>query len=315
MSFSSNTSISSAWISIFNLGCVGSSASFKAFGVYSRGDDVESTSSLGAGNYSGSIIITAEGAGGSPKQIQVSLEVKEADSLGMNFKWIPAGSFMMGSPSDEGGRSSKETQHEVTLSQGYYIQTTEVTQGQWESVMGINPSYFSSCGSDCPVEQVSWEDVQEFIDRMNQRGEGTYKLPTEAQWEYAARAGSSSAFANGGITVTDYSCDNDSNLDAMGWHCGNSDSKTHSVAQKNANGWGLYDMHGNVWEWCQDWYDGDYYDSGSMTDPVGPSTGSYRVRRGGSWGDHARNCRSAFRHDYGPGGRRSILGFRLVRLP
>ena len=134
------------------------------------------------------------------------------------------------------------------------MQTTEVTQGQWRSVMGSNPSDFANCGNNCPVENVSWDDIQSFITAMNQRGDGTYRLPTEAEWEYAARAGSTSAFANGGISVTD--CSYDPNLDAMGWYCGNASSTTHSVGGKQPNAWGLYDMHGNVWEWCQDWYGG-----------------------------------------------------------
>jgi len=123
------------------------------------------------------------------------------------------------------------------------MQTTEVTQGQWRAVMGSNPAYFQNCGDDCPVEQVSWDDIQTFIAVLNTRGEGIYRLPTEAEWEYAARAGSTAALANGGTTVTD--CSYDQNLDAMGWYCGNAASKTHPVAQKQPNAWGLYDMHGN----------------------------------------------------------------------
>jgi|GEM_PF-5713205 len=137
------------------------------------------------------------------------------DSLGMKFVLIPAGTFTMGSPSTEPGRySSEDPQHQVTLS-SFYMQTTEVTQGQWKAVMGSNPSYFSTCGDNCPVEQVSWNDIQTFITALNSRGEGTYRLPTEAEWEYAARANSTTAFANGGITNT--SCSPvDTNLDAMG---------------------------------------------------------------------------------------------------
>ena len=137
----------------------------------------------------------------------------------------------------------------MTISQAYHLQTTEVTQAQWEAVMGSNLSWFSGC-SNCPVEQVSWNDVQGFIATMNQRGEGTYRLPTEAEWEYACRAGSNTAFANGPITET--GCGNDPNLDALGWYCGNSDDNTNQEAQKTPNAWGLFDMHGNVWEYCQD---------------------------------------------------------------
>ena len=234
------------------------------------------------------------------------------NTLDMTFVQIYPGTFIMGSPEDELGRSSSETQHQVTLTQGYYMQTTEVTQGQWEAVMGSNPSNFSDCGDDCPVEQVSWDDVQVFITQLNLRGEGTYSLPTEAQWEYAARAGSTTALANGNITVTN--CSYDVNLDAMGWYCYNSNSTPHPVAGKQANDWGLYDMHGNVWEWCQDWY---YYSypSGAVTNPEGPSTGSDRVFRGGSWSLNARYCRSALRDCSTPGGRDYGLGFRLVLSP
>ncbi|KPA13283.1 secreted protein containing Sulphatase-modifying factor domain protein [Candidatus Magnetomorum sp. HK-1] len=238
------------------------------------------------------------------------------NSLGMTFVYIPPGTFMMGSPTDELGRGGNETQHQVTLTKGYFMQTTEVTQGQWKAVMGSNPSYFQNCGDNCPVEEVYWYKVQDFIESLNQKeGTSKYRLPTEAEWEYAARAGSSTAFANGAIT--ERYCDYDPNLDAMGWYCGNSNDKTHPVAQKLSNAWGLYDMHGNVWEWCQDWYNS--YPENSVTDPTGPSLGSYRVLRGGSWGDSAHYCRSAKRDSDSPGDRLSycggFLGLRLSRTP
>ncbi|WP_320042265.1 SUMF1/EgtB/PvdO family nonheme iron enzyme [uncultured Desulfobacter sp.] len=183
---------------------------------------------------------------------------KIKNELGMTFVYIPPGTFMMGSPDSEPGRDDDEILHPVTLTKGFYMQTTQVTQAQWQAVMGDNPSDFSGCGYDCPVERVSWEDVQEFIDRLNQQLSDTgYRLPTEAEWEYAARAGSQTAFANGPITIIESGLDLDPNLDAMGWYCYNAHGKTHPVAQKAANDWGLYDMHGNVWEWCADWYD-DY---------------------------------------------------------
>ncbi|MCP4600358.1 MAG: SUMF1/EgtB/PvdO family nonheme iron enzyme [Proteobacteria bacterium] len=232
------------------------------------------------------------------------------NSLGMTFKLISAGTFTMGSPENEPGRYSDETQHQVTLTNSYYMQTTEVTQAQWVAVMGSNPSYHSSCPT-CPVERVSWNDVQSYIIALNAMGQGTYFLPTEAQWEYAARAGTTTAFANGGITET--GCGYDPNLDQMGWYCYNSGDTTHPVAQKQANAWGLYDMHGNVWEFCQYWYGS--YPAGPVTDPVGPSSGSYRVLRGGSWGNYARRCRSAHRLRNSPGFRGASLGFRLARTP
>ena len=232
------------------------------------------------------------------------------NSLGQTFALIPAGTFTMGSPSDELGRYSDETQHEVTLTQPFYMQTTEVTQAQWESVMGSNPSYFDGCPT-CPVEMVSWDDVQKFIVKMNARGEGTYSLPTEAQWEYAARAGSTTAFYNGGITVTD--CGYDPNLNAIGWYCYNADSKPLPVAGKTPNAYGLYDMSGNVWEWCHDWF--GTYPSSAVTDPVGPTSGSLRVYRGGCWYGFARYCRSALRYGDEPGIRSRYFGFRLAFSP
>ncbi|MFC1895991.1 formylglycine-generating enzyme family protein [Thermodesulfobacteriota bacterium] len=237
------------------------------------------------------------------------------NSIGMKFVRIGPGSFMMGSPSDEPGRDSDETLHRVTLTKGFSMQTTEVTQGQWKAVMGSNPSKFQECGDDCPVENVSWEDCQEFISRLNEKeGTSMYRLPTEAEWEYACRAGSSTAFASGGIREQE--CAHDPNLDAMGWYCSNSGKKTLPVGQKEPNDWGLHDMHGNVWEWCQDrseWKNGvatDTYKDG-VVDPL-CNTGSKRVNRGGSWKDHARYCRSAVRISYGPAHRYYILGFRVA---
>ena len=225
----------------------------------------------------------------------------------MTFRLIPAGTFVMGSPSGELGQGDDETQYTVTISEPFYMQTTEVTQGQWKAVMDNNPSDFDSCGLNCPVEKMSWEDAQTFIATLNAMGEGSYTLPTEAQWEYAARAGSNKAFANGDISDTT----TDSNLDVMGWYDSNSGSTPHAVAQKKPNAWGLFDMHGNVHEWCNDWY-GTYPDI-SVTDPGGSSSGSYRVLRGGSWYNNARYCRSARRSYSSPGDRVNTIGLRLSR--
>jgi len=247
------------------------------------------------------------------------------NSLGQTFVLLPAGTFTMGSPPDE-PRNNDETQHQVTLSKSFYMMTTEVTLAQWEEVMGSTPSipWPSWAGPpcqdpSCPVQHVSWDDVQDYIAQMNLRGEGTYSLPTEAQWEYAARAGSTTAFANGGITGLycgiSPGSKPDPNLDAMGWYCYNSDDTIHPVAQKTPNAWGLYDMHGNVAEWCQDWWEYSY-PSKAVTDPTGPSSGSYRVLRGGTWNHSPFSCRSAYRGDhYEPGGKSPSFGFRLVRQP
>jgi formylglycine-generating enzyme required for sulfatase activity len=229
------------------------------------------------------------------------------NSLGMSFNLLPAGTFIMGSPTDEPGRLSEEIEHQVTLTQGFYMQTTEVTQGQWRAVMGSNPSSFRSCGDDCPVENVSWEDVQQFLLTLNTMGEGTYSLPTEAQWEYACRAGTTTAFANGDITSTRGV---DPNLELMGWYVGNSGSTTHPVAQKNPNAWGLYDMHGNVSEWTADWH-GSY--SGDATDPTGAASGSHKVARGGSWRSSAEGARCANRNFFDTDIGINLYGFRLLR--
>jgi len=239
--------------------------------------------------------------------------------LGMSFVYVPPGTFMMGSPESELERDYDETLHQVRLTKGFYMQTTEVTQGQWKAIMaGDNPSHFNTCGDDCAVDSVSWYDVQDFIFRLNfwsaALGEGTpYRLPTEAEWEYAARAGSTTAFANGEIIQT--YCLLDPNLDLMGWYCGNSEDTTHPVARKHPNAWGLYDMHGNVWEWVQDWWDPDYGldPVGPVTDPTGGSGGGFRVYRGGCWNCYAAECRVAERNYNMPGDRFYTRGVRLVR--
>ena len=221
--------------------------------------------------------------------------------LGMEFVGVPAGSFVMGSPEDEAGRDSDEVQHEVRISRGFWMGKYEVTQGEWEGVMGGNPSYFRECGARCPVEWVSWDDVQEFIRRLNEQESGSgyvYRLPTEAEWEYAARAGTTGARYG--------------ELDEIAWYSDNSGGTTHPVGQKGANAWGLHDMLGNVDEWTADRY--GEYPSGAATDPQGPDTGSTWVGRGGSWGTIAWAVRSAYRDSLSPGRRASPhFGFRLVR--
>ncbi len=231
--------------------------------------------------------------------------------LNMSFVYIRAGSFLMGSPETEPGRQADELQHEVTITQPFYLQTTPVTQGQWRAIMGSNPSKFSNGGDNCPVEGVSWHDCQEFLQRLNSREEGTYRLPSEAEWEYACRAETATAFANGDITQL--FCDHDPSLDAAGWYCYNADRRTHPVGEKQANPWGLYDMHGQVGEWCQDWY-GEYAPT-PETDPKGLSSGTERVVRGGSWFASSKKCRSASRFKWPPHSKNNlqIIGFRLVR--
>ena len=231
-----------------------------------------------------------------------------SNSIGQTFVLVPAGTFNMGSPEDEPGRDSDETRHQVTLTQSYYMQTTEVTQSQWEAVMGNNPSSFTGC-PDCPVESVSWGDVQAFIDKMNALGEGVYRLPTDAEWEYACRAGTVTPFYWG-----DYgNCSKANYGNLWSEECvGINPGRTMNVASFASNAWGLYDMSGNVWERCQDWYS-DEMPSTPVIDPTGPSSGTERVDRGGGWNYWARGCRSANRAKTDPAGYTPLLGFRLVR--
>ena len=252
--------------------------------------------------------------GGRPQQMQ--------SRAGVEFVWIPAGSFMMGS---ENGSDEKPV-HRVTIADGFYMGKYEVTQAQWQAVMGNNPSYFKGC-DNCPVEQVSWDDAVSFVARLNAQNDGyTYRLPTEAEWEYAARAG----------TTGDYAGD----LDAMAWYGNNSGrtrldaaeiyrtdlsnyykritengGQTHAVGSKLPNAFGLFDMHGNVWEWCQDWYHDSY--AGAPIDGSAWLSGGeqkYRVLRGGSWFDNASLLRSANRYGVTPGYRGNDGGLRVVAV-
>lgn len=225
------------------------------------------------------------------------------------FVYIQPGTFIMGSPEYEPGRNSAETQHEVTLTSGFYMQTTPVTQRQWKSVIGINPSSFSKVSDDHPVESISWHECQDFIKRLNSIGEHTYRLPTEAEWEYACRAGSSGPCTDG--EIAELFCGYDHNLNTIGWYCGNSDRTTHPVAKKKPNAWGLYDMHGNVLEWCRDWY--AEYATTPQEDPCGQVTGLGRVIRGGSYFSNAKSCRSASRFYWSPNSKSDFIGVRLVK--
>ena len=227
------------------------------------------------------------------------------NSIGMKLRLIPAGEFMMGSPGTESGRGANETQHRVSITKPFYLGVTEVTQEQYQKVMGTNPSYFK--GPQNPVETVSWADAVEFCGKLSalpaEKTAGhVYRLPTEAEWEYACRSGTTTAYGFG---------DDASRLGDYGWFRSNSDSKTHPVGEKKPNAWGLYDMHGSVWEWCQDRY--GEYPSGSATDPTGATSGSDRVLRGGSWNYYARYCRSAYRDRITPEYRDYYLGFRVLR--
>ncbi|MCI5167340.1 MAG: formylglycine-generating enzyme family protein [Candidatus Electrothrix sp. GM3_4] len=226
------------------------------------------------------------------------------------MRWIPPGRFLMGSPEDEPGRWDDEgPQHQVTISQGFWLFDTPVTQALWQAVMKENPSKFQT--PERPVEQVSWDDCQEFLQKINGQYPGLeLDLPSEAQWEYACRAGTSTALYTGPIEIHDNAAPA---LEPIAWYSKNSGGETHPVAEKPANDWGLYDMLGNVWEWCLDGQ--REYRVEDEVDPAGTmKPGGNRVFRGGSWYSRARCCRSACRDGYEPVSRYDFLGFRCVRV-
>ena len=223
---------------------------------------------------------------------------------GVSFDMIAVegGTFTMGATAEQASDaySDEKPTHQVTLS-SYYIGKTEVTQELWQAVMGSNPSGFS--GANLPVEKVSWEDCQIFIAILNELTGKYFRLPTEAEWEYAARGGSKSQ---------GYKYSGSNTVDDVAWYPSNSSSKTHPVATKAPNELGIYDMSGNVLEWCSDWYSSSYYSSSSQYNPTGPASGSRRVYRGGSWGSSARLCRVSYRDYNGPSYRFYNLGLRLA---
>lgn len=218
---------------------------------------------------------------------------------GMEFVWVPGGEFEMGNLFGEGFGSEKPV-HEVELD-GFWLGRCPVTQEEWRKVIGQNPPYVKK-GSRYPVEKISWEDAQTFIQKLNGAEENRFRLPTEAEWEYAARSGGKREKYAGGEHV-----------DHVAWYNGNSEGTTHPVRRKAPNGLGLFDMSGNVWEWCQDWFDDEYYEKSPHTNPRGPSKGSYRVLRSGSWDSSPTYIRSSGRNYWDPSNGDFNTGFRLVR--
>lgn len=248
---------------------------------------------------------TVEEAQLESKQVEEPKLETYTNSIGMEFIQIPAGEFLMGC-SEENTNCSDSTKpvHKVKITKPFYMGKYEVTQKQWLKVMGKNPSKFKGC-EDCPVEQVSWEDVKKFIKKLNvisasANEKKKYRLPTEAEWEYAARAESTTIYYWGNEMDRGYA-----------WSFENSES-THPVGQMKPNSFGLYDMMGNVWEWCEDWYEQNYYKNSPTSNPLGPTSGKYRVIRGGAWAYGYKVLHSSYHFIAYPSERDYSIGFRLI---
>jgi len=232
---------------------------------------------------------------------------EERSFAGIKFIWIPAGEFIMGTENPEYNTVYTQPAHTVSISRGFWMGKYEVTQGQWTEIMGINPSYFPEPTGNRPVEQVSWDMAQEFISKLNEAGEGTFRLPTEAEWEYACRADTTTEFYFGD--------DLEASL-PYAWTWENARFLTRLSGLLQPNPWGLYDMSGNVWEWCSDYYDSGFYslaDPLLTVDPIGPIWTPYRVARGGSWYNFAHEARSSNRFGFIPDSSYNIIGLRLCR--
>jgi len=245
-----------------------------------------------------------------------ALEKTITNSIGMEFVLIPGGTFNMGSPPDEVNRDGDEKRHRVTISNPFYMQTTEVTVKQWRAVMGKRFFFKKKGTEDMPVVRVSWVDCMDFIGKLNALNQGTYRLPTEAEWEYVCRAGSTSAYSWGKtIDCTQAMYGNNTlKIDTCvksAQSKGLPADQPAPVKSYQPNAWGLYDMEGNVWEWCQDWF--GRYETGEAVDPRGPGSGTDKVRRGGSWYGVGYRCRCANRTFSNPANRYQTTGFRLVR--
>lgn len=223
------------------------------------------------------------------------------DSISQNMVWVTGGKYIMGSFS---GDSDEKPEHEVIVD-GFAISKYPVTQRQWMVIMGSYSGEFAGC-DQCPVDMISWDDAQRFIKKLNLLTGKHYALPTEAEWEYAAK---------GGLKTAGYRYSGSNNIDAVGWHSGNSGRHPHPVGEKEPNELGLYDMTGNVWEWCQDWYNKNYYELQNRNNPMGPESGRSRVRRGGSWFTQMINCRTSARNSVKQDYKDDIAGFRLVQYP
>ena len=264
-------------------------------------------------------------AGRSRGPVKVDMALDLGGGVALKLVLIPAGKFMMGSPAGEPGRGGEEgPRHEVTITRPFYMGSYSVTQGQYERVMGSNPSYYK--GVTNPVEMVSWDDAVEFCKKLSRKTGKKVRLPTEAEWEYACRAGTTSAF-NTGDTLNPGQADCNFSVSSpnpgylakfMAWLRSflpageQAKGGPKPVGSFGPNAWGLYDMHGNVWQWCADRYGEDYYANSPASDPAGPETGAGRVQRGGGWNNLPANCRSAVRNRSAPDYRFNGRGFRVA---
>jgi len=234
--------------------------------------------------------------------------IRITNSLGITFSLIPPGQFSMGSPLDEEWHREEEILHRVTLTRPFYLSVTEMTQGQWKALMGNNPSFFT--GDNLPVETVTWDEANAFCRKLGQKDGAKYRLPTEAEWEYACRAGTTTPFHTG-PTIQPGEANYDGNSTYAGGSKGEFRETTTPADTFAPNAWGLHDMHGNVWEWCQDWY--APYPKGETKDPTGPASGEKRVMRGGCWINFPAVCRSANRGGIKPVSWNFHVGFRIVQ--
>jgi formylglycine-generating enzyme required for sulfatase activity len=239
----------------------------------------------------------------------ISLDAKQpvVNAVGMKFVWIPPGTFMMGSPGSEKGRGDDEHHRKLTIRKGFYMSAHLVTQEQWQAVLGENPSEFKG-EKNLPVDSVSWNDCQEFLKKLKGKDKKAYRLPTEAEWEYACRSGTTTPFHFGATLSTDKANYNGNFVYGKGVK-GIHREKTTPVGSFPANAWGLHDMHGNLWQWCNDWHGG--YSAKDLTDPQGPKSGKERILRGGSWGSHPVYCRAANRNFADPSSRTEYYGLRV----
>jgi len=238
------------------------------------------------------------------------------NSIGMKFKLIPAGEFEMGVPREEKGFNSWEQQHRVRITRPFYLGMYEVTQAQYAKVMGDNPVKHSSSyiGPTNPVINVTWPDAVEFCKKLSAKEGRTYRLPTEAEWEYACRAGTTTPFSCGATLSSKTDANFDGTITYNGSKKGPDLRKPAPVGSYRPNPWGLYDMHGNVKEWCSDWFRGSYYNESPVDDPRGPKIGVYRIARGGDWTSNPQYCRSGYRSSHPTARKMSTLGFRVVAV-